>query len=113
MAVRQSGETESEASIMASCESWALPGVCPAKYVVVVPPTGTVAAVHAVDDALGELLLSAVLMPLVSPNRFWTLAFFNALSVVCHCCLSEKWVTLFSMVLSWLSAVVAWETRLA
>ena len=65
------------------------------------------------EDALGELLLRAMLTPAVSPNRFWTLAFFNALSVVCHCCLSEKWVTLFSMVLNWLRAVVAWETRLA
>ena len=30
-AVKQSGEIESEASIMASSESWVLPGVCPAR----------------------------------------------------------------------------------
>jgi hypothetical protein len=53
--------------------------------------TGTVAVFHAAVDALGELVLSAILMPAVSPNIFATFAFLSALSVVCHCCLSEKW----------------------
>ena len=113
MAVRQSGETESDVSIMASCESWALfPGLS-------LQVAGRVSAdrnrrsVPSGGRCAGELLLSAVLMPFVSPNIFATLAFFSALSVVCHCCLNEKWVMLFSIILNWLRAVVAWETRLA
>src|ERR1700729_990028 len=98
---------------MASCASWELPGCCPSRYAAVLVSTNTVAAIQAVDDAVGELVLSAVLIPLVSPNIFLTLAFFRALKAVCHCCLNEKWTRLFSTVLNWLRTVVAWETRLA
>ncbi len=51
----------------------------------------TVAAFHAVLEAEGELLLSAMLMPAVSPNILATFTFSSVCSVVCHCCLREKW----------------------
>ena len=68
--------------------------------------TGTVAVFQAMVDALGELVLSAMLNPAVSPNIFATFAFLSALSVVCHCCLNEKWVTLFLSMLYCVSRVV-------
>ena len=70
-------------------------------------------AAHRARELLGELLLSAMLTPAVSPNIFATFAFLSALSVVCHCCLNEKWVTLFLSMLYCDSRVVSWETRLA
>ena len=51
---------------------------------------GTVAAFHAVDDADGELVLSAMLMPAVSPNILVTFTFFSVLRAVCHCCLNGE-----------------------
>ena len=65
---------------------------------------GTVAVFQAVVDALGELVLSAMLMPAVSPNILATFTFSEHVSVVCHCCLSEKCVTLFLSMLYWLRA---------
>ena len=48
-----------------------------------------------------ELELSAMLMPAVSPNKFATFTFSRTRSVVCHCCLREKWMRLFFSMLYW------------
>ena len=79
-AVRQSGETESDISIMASCESCGLPRVCClAGRQVMFPLTGIVAACPCrASKPTGELVLSAIVMPLVSPNILATLAFLRA-----------------------------------
>ena len=75
---------------------------------------GTVAVFQPVNDAEGEFVLSAMLIPAVSPNMIGARSRSSSLvSAVCHCCLIEKCSTLLWMVLSWLRAVVACETRLA
>ena len=99
---------------MASCESCVLlPRVWPFRYTLVPLLTGTVAVFQADTDALGEFVLSAMLMPAVSPNMFATFAFLRAVSVVCHSCFQEKCVMLFLSMLYCVSSVVSWDTRLA
>ena len=71
----QSGEIESDISIIASCDICGLPRVCPWKYVVTLELTGVVADLHAVLEAEAELLLSAIVIPFVSPNMLATLTF--------------------------------------
>jgi hypothetical protein len=40
-------------------------------------------------------------MPAVSPNMLATFTFSRVCNVVFHCCLNEKWVTLFLSMLYW------------
>src|ERR1700744_308172 len=77
-AVRQSGETASEVSIMASCDVRALPSELPARYEEALPFIVTDEDFHAVLDAEGEFVERAMLMPAVSPNILATFTFSSA-----------------------------------